>query len=542
MKRILTILFTLLAATTMLLSCGGGSQTADKADFIINNGTEPQSLDPSLIQGVPEHRIFMALFEGLVIYDPITSRALPGVAESWTVSPDGTTLTFKLRNTAKWSNGDPVVAQDFVDGWLRTLDPATGSQYAYMVGMIVKGANEFNSFAADKKKSDADNKAAEDALRAAVAVKAVDDHTLEVGLVGPAPYAIDMMAHYSFAPLPMKVIAKYGDKWTKPENFVGNGPYSLKEWKPQQYIFVVKNAKYWDAKNVKLRSIKFLPIEDLKTAYNMFKNGEVDWDTNPPNDLLDEIKLRKDYQVSPQVSTYYYIFNVTKKPLNDVRVRKALAMSFDKQALVDKILKGGQVIADSIVPPMAGYTPAKGNAYNLDEAKKLLAAAGYPNGKGFPKLTILYNTNDNHKKIAEFIQDQWKQNLGIEVALQNQEWKTFLDTRSSSHDFQIARAGWVGDYLDPDTFLNMFTKGSGNNDGLYDNPKYDELVKKAGTMPDGADRFATLAQAEDIFLTQDQGIAPFYFYVAQNLVDTSKWAGWSANPLDVHEWKFISKK
>jgi len=542
MKRILTILFTLLAASSVLLSCGGGSQTADKANFIVNNGAEPQSLDPSHIQGNVEHRVFMALFEGLVIYDPVTSRALPGVAESWTVSPDGATLTFKLRNTAKWSNGDPVVAQDFVDGWLRTLDPATGSQYAYMVGMVVKGANEYNSFAADKKKSDADNKTAEDALRAAVAVKAVDDHTLEVGLVGPVPYAIDMMAHYSFAPLPMKAIAKYGDSWTKPENFVGNGPYTLKEWKPQQYIFVVKNNKYWDAKNVKLQSIKFLPIDDLKTSYNMFKNGEIDWDTTVPNDLLDEVKLRKDYQVSPQVSTYYYIFNVTKKPLTDVRVRKALAMAIDKQTLVDKILKGGQLIADSLVPAMEGYTPAKGNAFNVDAAKKLLAEAGFPNGKGFPKLTILYNTNDNHKKIAEFVQDQWKQNLGIDVALQNQEWKTFLDTRSNSHDFQIARAGWIGDYLDPNTYLDMFLSNSGNNDGRYNNAKYDELVKKAMTMPAGADRFAALSEAENTLITEDQGVAPFYFYVSQNLIDTNKWAGWTANPLDAHEWKFVSKK
>jgi oligopeptide transport system substrate-binding protein len=542
MKRILTILFTLLAASSVLLSCGGGSQTADKADFIVNNGAEPQSLDPSHIQGNVEHRVFMALFEGLVIYDPVTSRALPGVAESWTVSPDGATLTFKLRNTAKWSNGDPVVAQDFVDGWLRTLDPATGSEYAYMVGMVVKGANEFNSFAADKNKSDADNKTAEDALRAAVAVKAVDDHTLEVGLVGPVPYAIDMMAHYSFAPLPMKAITKYGDSWTKPENFVCNGPYTLKEWKPQQYIFVVKNNKYWDAKNVKLRSIKFLPIDDLKTSYNMFKNGEIDWDTTVPNDLLDEVKLRKDYQVSPQVSTYYYIFNVTKKPLTDVRVRKALAMAIDKQTLVDKILKGGQLIADSLVPAMEGYTPAKGNAFNVDAAKKLLAEAGFPNGKGFPKLTILYNTNDNHKKIAEFVQDQWKQNLGIDVALQNQEWKTFLDTRSNSHDFQIARAGWIGDYLDPNTYLDMFLSNSGNNDGRYNSAKYDELVKKAMTMPAGADRFAALSQAENTFITEDQGVAPFYFYVSQNLIDTNKWAGWTANPLDAHEWKFVSKK
>ena len=514
MKRILVVLFALAAVTAL------GAQ-----DFIINNGAEPQSLDPSHIQGVPEHRIYMALFDGLVVNDPKTSRAIPGIAESWVMAKDNMKVTFKLRK-AVWSDGTPVTAQDFVDGWLRTLDPKTGAEYAYMVGMIVKGAAEFNGG-----KGSADD----------VGVKALNAQTLEVTLASPAPYAVDMMAHYAFSPLPMHAIEKYGDEWIKPGKFVGNGPFTLKEWKPQEYVLVEKNAKYWDAKSVKLKSVKFLPIEDNKTAYNMYKNGETDWNTGLPLDLLDEIKLRKDYQVAPQVATYYYIFNVTRKPLDDVRVRKALAMSVDKKTLVEKITKGGQLVADAITPAMAGYTPPKGNPYNPEEAKKLLAAAGYPGGAGFPKLTVIYNTNDNHKKIGEYIQAQWKNNLGIEVALQNQEWTTFLDTRSNSHDFEVARAGWVGDYLDPNTFLDMFIVGSGNNDGLYNNAKYDELVKKAPLLS-GAERYKAMQQAETLFIDQDQGIMPLYYYVSQDLIDTKKWAGWYNNPLGIHNWKFISKK
>jgi len=527
MKKAIAILLVLLSMSTLLfLSCGQKAMSADKAEFIIGNGAEPQSLDPSHIQGVPEHRIYMALFEGLVINDPKTCRALPGVAESWSTSPDGLTITFKLRKST-WSDGTPVTAKDFVDGWLRTLDPATGAEYAYMIGMVVKGANEFNGGTGPKE---------------GVAVKAIDDRTLEVGLTGPAPYAVDMMAHYAFSPLPMHAIAKFGDDWIKPENWVSNGPYLVKEWKPQQHLFVVKNAKYWDAKNVKLKSIKFLPIEDNKTAYNMYKNGEMDWNTGVALDLLDEIKLRKDYMVAPQVATYYYIFNTTRKPTDNVLVRKALAMAIDTTTLVEKVTKGGQIATSAMVPAMEGYTPAKGNPYNVEEAKKLLAEAGYPNGKGFPKLTILYNTNDGHKKIAEFVQEQWKNNLGIEVSLKNEEWKTFLDTRSNSHDFVVARAGWVGDYLDPNTFLDMFIVGSGNNDGLYNNAKYDELVRKAMTMPSGKERLAVLGEAEKLLLDQDQAVAPFYHYVEQHLIDTNKWGGWYNNPLGIHNWKFIYKK
>lgn len=477
MKRILTVLFAVLAVMAI------GAQ-----DFIINNGAEPQSLDPSHIQGVPEHRIYMSLFEGLVINDPKTNRALPGVAEKWAFSPDGLTLTYTLRKNAKWSDGVKVTAKDFVEGWLRTLDPATGAEYAYMVGMIVKGAEEYNG--GKGKRED-------------VGIKAINDYTFEVKLKSPAPYAVDMMAHYAFSPLPMHAIAKFGDEWIKPGKFVGNGPFVLKDWKPQQYVLVEKSKSYWDQRNVKLKSVKFLPIEDNKTAYNMYKNGETDWNTGIALDLLDEIKLRKDYQVAPQVATYYYIFQTQRPPLNDVRVRKALAMSVNKQELVNKITKGGQIVADAISPAMPPYTPPKGNAFNVEQAKKYLADAGFPGGKGFPKLTVIYNTNDGHKKIAEYVQEQWKNNLGIDVALQNQEWKTFLDTRSNSHDFEVARAGWVGDYLDPNTFLDMFIKGSGNNDGLYDNPKYDELIKQAPTLKGDA-RYKAMQQAETYLIDQDQ--------------------------------------
>ncbi len=507
-----------------LTSCQAG---ADDKPLIISNGAEPQSLDPSLIQGVPETNIYIALFEGLMRYDPKTGLGMPGLAESYTVSDDKLVYTFKLRD-AVWSDGTKITAQTVVDSWLRTLDPATASQYAYMITMVIKGSDAYNTGKGPK----------ED-----VAIKAIDDKTFQMTLTGPAPYVADMLTHQAFAVLPMHTIAKFGKDWTKPGNIVSNGAYTLKDWKPQQQITVVKNPKYWDAANVFLSTLQFLPIEDLSTSYQKYKNGEIDWVNNQafPAAAIDEAKLRPDYQVSPQVATYYYIFNTTKKPVSDPNVRKALAMALDTKELVEKITKGGELVASSITPAMPGYTPAVGNPANADEAKKLLTEAGFPDGKGFPKLTVLYNTSERHKMIAEWVQQQWKTKLGIDIELQNMEWKTFLDVRSKQHDFVVCRAGWVGDYQDPNTFLDMFVTGSGNNDGLYSNPAYDELVKKAATQS-GEERMKSLQAAEEILMTKDQAVAPFFFYVNQDLIDLKKFDGWYPTPSGFHAYVGMKRK
>lgn len=518
------VLFALLLLVLPLGIVFAGGKADKGAEFVIGNGAEPQSLDPSKVEGVPEHRIYMALFEGLVGYDAKTANAVPGVAESWTISADGTEITFKLRKTT-WSDGVAITAHTFVDSWLRTLDPETASNYAYMVGMVVEGADAYNTATGP---------------REGVAIKALDDYTFWVKLTGPAPYAIDMMAHYAFSPLPMHTIQKFGNDWIKPGNFVGNGPFVLETWKPQEKITATPNAKYWDKANVHLSRIVFLPIEDNNTAYSKYLAGEMDWNTTPPLAMLDEIKLRDDYSVNPQVATYYYIFNVTSGPLKDVRVRKALSMAIDKNELVEKVTKAGELAADSIVPEMAGYTPAKGAGYDVAQAKALLAEAGYPDGKGFPTLTVIYNTHDAHKIIAEYIQEVWKKTLGVNIKLSNIEWNTFLDMRHK-HDFEIARSGWVGDYQDPNTFHEMFITGAGNNDGDYSNPDYDALVRKAATMPGGPERMKVLHDAEAILMTQDQAVLPLYYYVDKHLIDTSKWEGWYPNTLGIHPYVGMKK-
>jgi oligopeptide transport system substrate-binding protein len=496
----------------------------DAVVFKLVNGAEPESLDPHQIQGVPEHRLYEAIFEGLIAYDPETAEGIPGLAESWTASDDGTQYTFKLRD-AVWSDGVKITAKTVVDSWIRELDPATASPYAWFPAMFLKGAAEFNSG---------------DAGPEAVGIRALDEMTFQMDLLGPLPYAIGALAHYSFAVVPLHAIEKFGDEWTLPENFVGNGPYVLKEWVPQSYIKVVPNEKYWDREAVKLDEVVFYAIDDNNTAYNMYLNGEVDWMTTVPLDQIEAASLRRDYHRAPQLSTYYYVFQTEKSPFDDVRVRKALSMAFDRQALVDQVTRAGQIPAWGIVPEMAGYPGLGEPIFDVEQARKLLAEAGYPNGVGFPKTAVLYNTSEGHKAIAEFLQQEWKNNLNITIELENQEWATYLSSRNEG-DFQVARAGWVGDYQDPNTFLDMFITGAGMNGGKYSNEVYDILIKEAAMMG-GADRLEVLLTAEDILINEDQALMPMYYYTTNNMIDTSKWGGWYPNTMDYHPTKDVYLK
>jgi len=516
-----TIIHVVLGLTLLtLVSCGG-----TRADFIISNESEPQSLDPHLIEGVLEHRINLALFEGLMGIDPKTAEAVPGVAESYTVSADGTVYTFKLRD-AVWSDGVPITAETVVKSWLRCLNPQTASPYAWFPATFIKGAQDY-----------LDGKAGPES----VAIRAIDEKTFEMTLVGPFPYVLGALSHYAFAIVPIHAIEKYGKDWIKPENFVGNGPFVLKEWIPQESIFVVKNPRYWDKDKVFLESIQFLPTEDQNSAYTMYLKGEVDWVTKVPVDLISEARKRPDYQSFPILGTYYYILNLKVPPLNDVRVRQALAKAINRTELTEKVSQGGEVPAYSMVPPMTGYPGIQKFKEDVEEAKNLLAQAGFPNGKGFPALKLLYNTADNHKKIAEYIQQQWKVNLGINVELENQEWKTYLESRNRGQ-FQIARAGWVGDYQDPNTFLDMFITNSGGNDGNYSNRQFDELIAKAARMPPGPERFKVLEEAETKFIFEDMGVIPIYFYAVNQMIDLTKWEGWYPNVMDFHPWKGLRRK
>jgi len=537
MKKLSILLLLLIVSTSLVFANGTQEQTtiettttsakeAEPVVFKIANGTEPESLDPSQIQGVPEDRIFKTIFEALVAVDPKTGGPIPGVAESWTISDDGMQYTFKLRD-CNWSDGTPITAEDVVYSWTRELDPATGSPYAWLPIMFLKGASEFNAGEVDA---------------SALGIRALDAHTFQMDLIGPLPYVLGVLANFTFAIVPKQAIEKYGSDCVLPENFVGNGPFVLDQWLPQQYIKVVKNPEYWDKDNVALDEAYFYASDDDNTMYNMYLKGEMDWINTVPQDQLDSAQLRNDFTVAPQLSTYYYVFNLEKAPLDNVLVRKALARAIDRTALVEQVTKAGQIPAWGIVPDMAGYDAlAFPDDYNVKAAQELLSEAGYPNGSNFPSVTILYNTSEAHKNIASFIQQEWKEKLNIDVELINEEWATYLSDRNVGN-FQVSRAGWVGDYQDPNTFLDMFVTGTAMNGGNYSSAIYDADINNAARMPEGADRMAVLTDAEDNLINVDQAIMPLYYYVSVNMVDTDVWGGWYTNTMDQHPLKDIYKK
>ncbi len=509
------------------VTTGDRTQTLHFANLV-----EPTDLDPQIITSLQDFNIVIALMEGLTQYDPQTNLPQPAVAATWESSDDARQWTFHLRPEAWWSNGDPVTAQDFVYAYQRILSPAFASEYAYML-FSLDGAEEFLS----------------GHLKdfAQVGVKALDDHTLRLNLAYPMPFLPSVVAHASWYPVHRATIEKFGRMdqrgtlWTRPANYVGNGPFVLKEWAPNQVIVVDKSPSYWDAKNVKLNTIRFYPIESAATEEAAFRSGQIHITTSTPIDKIstyqNDPSLRPFLHQDVQLATYLYRFNTTKPPLNDVRVRRALAMSIERQRLVELVTKGGQVPAYTLTPPdTAGYHAPAVLREDLDEARRLLAEAGYPGGAGFPKLDILFNTNDGHRRIAEAIQQMWKQNLGVDIGLYNQEAKVQSDSMREGN-YTIARYAWIGDYLDPSTFLELMTSDSGNNQTGWSNSAYDRLVKAAQTTTDQTKRFDLYRRAEAI-LMEEAPIAPIYFYVLSTLRQTSV-QGWYGNLLDIHPYNRV---
>jgi oligopeptide transport system substrate-binding protein len=496
-------------------------------ELYILNGNDPQSLDPTQINGTAEGRIYRALFEGLVREDPRTAKAIPGVAESWTYSNDNSVITFRLRADITWSDGTPITAQTVVDSWLHHLNPTTASGYASMMGMVVKGADDYNTGTGRPQD---------------VGIRAIDARTFEVTLVGPVPYALDMMTHWVFSPLPMHIIQAHGNNWTRPENIVGNGPFVLQEYIPNSRLVVVPNERYWDKANVYLTKITFDPNDDANTRTQMYLASEADWCTDVAPSRIDELKLHKDYQVSPMLGVFYFIINCRDHPgLDNPLVRKALSMAINRQELVDNVARGGQIIATGLIPPMGSYVPTPGNGYNVAEARRLLAEAGYSNGQGFPTYEFVYRTNENTRIIGEYLQQEWRNSLGINITLRNMESGAWFDFRRTP-PMQITQTTWVFDYMDPQNLLDNFTTNSGHNHGHYSNPAYDQLIRQVAAMPDGAARDALMRQAEDLALTGDQVVIPVYYAVNQDLIDLNKWDGWYPNAMGTHPYVGMRRK
>lgn len=493
------------AAVAVAGGCGGDDGAFDTGNMLrFGNGAEPQDLDPHVVTGVTEHRVLSALFEGLAGVDPATLEPTPGVAASWDVSEDGLAYTFHLREDAKWSNGDPVLAQDFLYAWERILTPEMASEYAYML-FCMAGARAFYE--------------GEITDFAEVGAAAPDDRTVVVRLDHPTPYFLQMQVHQSWFPVHQATIEKFGGRtergtrWTRAGNFVGNGPFMLARWEPNKRIVAVRNPHYWDREAVGLDGVIFYPYDESQTEERLFRVGELHVTSMVTPNKFDvyqrenpEILQNADY-----LGTYYYRLNTTRPPFDDARVRKAFALALDREDLVRNVVRMGRKPASHFTPPdTAGYTCAHTVGYDVAEARRLLAEAGYPGGQGFPDVTLLYNTSESHKEIAETAQAMWSQALGVDVTLRNQEWKVYLESMTQL-DYDIARSAWVGDFVDPITFLECFTTDNGNNRTGWSSSAYDALIAEAVRTADREARFAALQKAEAILL-DELPVIPVYFY------------------------------
>lgn len=489
-----------------------GVQLAAKQELVKNNGSEVQSLDPHKVEGVPESNVIRDLLEGLVNTSLKDGSVIPGVAESWD-NKDFKVWTFHLRKDAKWSNGQPVTAADFVYSWQRLADPKTASPYeSYLqYGHIVN----IDEIISGKKSPDT------------LGVKAVDDHTLEVTLSEPVPYFVKMLSHTAMKPVYKPAVEKFGDKWTQPENYVGNGAFKLKGWTVNERIVLERNPQYWDNAKTVLNQVTFLPISSEVSDVNRYRSGEIEMTyNNLPIELFQKLKkdIPQELHVDPYLCTYYYEINNQKAPFTDARVREALKLGLDRDIMTNKVKAQGDLPAYGFTPPYTDGTDGKltppawfkeTQEQRNTEAKKLLAEAGFTADKPLT-FSLLYNSSDLHKKLAIAAASIWKKNLGVNVKLENQEWKTFLETRHQGN-FDVARAGWCSDYNEPTSFLNIMLSGSSNNTSHYKSPAFDKLIADALQVKTDQERAALYQQAEQQ-LDKDSTIVPVYYYVNARLL------------------------
>lgn len=504
-----------------------------KADvFTFGLAADPETFDPASMSGAPEGRIAFQIFEGLMMPGPTTEGlsdaskvVVPGVASGYERSEDGLTYTFKIREDAKWSDGKRLTAEDFVWSWKRILTPGFPADYAQML-WVIKGAEAYNK---------GELKDWED-----VGITAPDDTTLQVTLERPTPYFPELAAFYTFFPTPRHVIEEHGDRWTRPQNIVTNGPYKVAGYKEQQEIAMELNEHYWEADNVKIKKARARIIPDANARVNAYKTGELHWSgAGLPVAQITSLLTHPDYMQEPMLGVYYYRLNVSQEdsPLNNPKVRQALSLAIDRESLVSSTMNGLFEVAESYVPSMAGYSSTTSTGYDVKKARQLLADAGFEKGEGFPEVELLYNTDENHKLVAEAIQDMWKRNLGVDITLNNKEWKTYLQDIDSLN-YQVARAGWIGDYNDPMTFLDMWLTDNGNNDTGWSDEEYDGLIAQAQAEVDLKERTKILQKAEEILL--DRGpVIPIYFYT-NNILRARQIEGFGAHNRDIHLLKYMA--
>ena len=509
MNRKITLLLSLILVVAIVFTgCSLNKATGKKKILYSNNGSEPGSLDPALAQGTHESWVLENVFEGLMTFDE-KGELVKGMAKDYKISDDGLVYTFTIREDAKWSNGEPVKAEDFEFAWKRALDPEMAADYAYQL-YYIKGGEAFNSG-----ETTADQ----------VAVKALDDKTLEVTLEFPTAYFLELTAFYTYMPV-NKAMVESNPDWAKsPETHISNGPFKLVKWEHNAKIVMEKNPEYYNAKKIKLDGIDLDIIEDQNTAWQKYDGGEYHILLDPPTSVVAQLREEdsKELTLGAQVGTYYYNVNPDVEPFNNVKVRKALSMALDRETIVRDITQGGQIAAEGVVPyglmdeNGKEFRDGVGNLieYNPEEAKVLfeegLAEEGMTldefNSKNF---ILLYNTSESHKKIAQAAQEMWRTKLGINIGLENVEFQVKLD-REKAGDYEISRGGWIGDYMDPMTLLDLWWSDSSFNDVNYNNPEYDKRILESKTLMDQKVRMENMREAEKM-LMEDMAVIPVYFY------------------------------
>ena len=553
-KRLLALALVGVMSLGMLLSgCGGTSAQspspspsasapaestpAEGFDMAVCIASEPQTIDPALNSAVDGAIMTQHMFEGLMKWsdsgNPVNEKGnmnyaalAAGQAESYekTDNGDGTvTYTFKIRSDAKWSDGQPVTANDFVYSWQRLANPLTAADYCYMIDMV-QGYAAVNAGEADP---------------TTLGVSAPDESTFVVNLTYDCPYFLEICAFPAAFPVRQDIIEAYGDTWTTDDNsshYISNGPWKLAEWVHDSYIKMVPNEYHYDAANLGPNSLTFQLMEDQNSMLAAYRSGDLQFIEDMPVDEIAGLLASGELNIVDYIGTYYVCYQTQAAPFDNALVRQAFTLAIDSKYIVEQVTQTGQVPATGFVP--AGIYDADPNGddfrtvggdywdapvddatyqANCEKARQLLAEAGYPNGEGFPTVTYLYNTSDAHKAVGEALQQMWQEELGVTVQLQNQEWNAFLETRKKG-EYQIARNSWIADYNDPCSFLDMWYTGGGNNDAQYSNPEYDAMIDAAKATSDPAERMSYFHKAEDIIIGQDWALGPIYFYTQKYMM------------------------
>lgn len=517
----------------VLLENGRPDPAVLAKDQVVNrgNGEEPQTLDPHRAEGTPAARILRDLFEGLTTEAP-DGNVIPGVAARWNISRDARTYTFYLRRDLSWSNGDPLTAIDFVYSLRRSADPATASNAANML-LPIQNAREV---------------LAGDLPVEELGVSLLDEFTLQITLTGPTPYFLGLLTHSSTYPVNRKNIEEQGDQFSKPGKLVSNGAYVLQEWKPRQYIELNKNLRFREAENTIVERVFYLPIEDQSTEVQQFRSGALDWTSEVPNNQFKWLQQHypSELVVSPWMGSYFFGFNLTVEPfIENPELRQALVLAIDRDILTGKVTQFGEKPSYTLVPPgIGGYIPFEPEYADWtqeqrnEEAQRLYEQAGYSKDQPL-RIEIRYNTSENHKKIALAVASMWKQVLGVQASLVNEEFRVFLQNREQKIITQVFRAGWISDFNDPYSFLALFRTGSGRNDYGYSSSLFDALLEEVAMERVRARRDRLMFEAERVLLA-DSVIIPIYTYVTKRLVDPHL-RGWQTNVMDHHQTRYMFK-